>query len=94
MWNSHGQWERHIERGQTIIPRLTEELIAQSRVIARGRRIRDLERLLKKYGGIPSMWTKKSSPTVEIGRERYEYHWYEHQGIGRFEVKKKKVRDV
>jgi len=40
------------------------------------------------------MWTKKSSPAVEFRGEKYEYHWYEHHGIGRFEVKKKKVRDV
>jgi len=40
------------------------------------------------------MWTKRSSPVVEIGGEEYEYHWYEHHGIGRFEVKKRKVTDV
>lgn len=40
------------------------------------------------------MWTKKSSPVVEIGGGKYEYHWYEHHGLGKFEVKKKKVRDV
>jgi len=40
------------------------------------------------------MWVKKSSPAVEIGGEWYEYHWYEHQGIGRFEIKTKKVRDL
>jgi len=40
------------------------------------------------------MWSKKSSPTVEVGGDMYEYHWYEHHGIGRFEVKIKKVRDL
>ena len=74
-------------------PELTNELIARSRMIAKGRRIRDLKRLLRDYGGKPSMWTKKSSPPVEIGGELYEYHWYEHHGIGRFEVKLKKVTD-
>lgn len=39
------------------------------------------------------MWTKKSSPTVEFDGEVYEYHWYEHHGIGRFEIKKKKVSE-
>ena len=40
------------------------------------------------------MWTKKSSPQIEIEGEIYEYHWYEHHGIGRFEIKKKKVSDL
>jgi len=40
-------------------------MIAQSRVIAKGRRIRDLPRLAEKYGGTPSKWTKKSSPVFE-----------------------------
>jgi hypothetical protein len=38
------------------------------------------------------MWTKKSSPTVEIDGDLYEFHWYEHHGIGRFEIKRKKVK--
>jgi hypothetical protein len=62
-------------------------------VIARGRGIHDLPRLLQEYGGKPSMWVKKSSPAVEIVGEWYEYHWYEHPGIGRFGIKRKKVRD-
>jgi hypothetical protein len=53
-----------------------------------------LERLIREYGGKPSAWTKKSSPAVEIGGEKYEYHWYEHHGIGRFEIARKKVRDI
>jgi len=83
-----------MKRGPADTPGLTKELIAQSRVIARGRRIRDLERLIRKYGGKPSMWTKKSSPAVQIQGDSYEYHWYEHPGIGRFEIKRKKVRDL
>jgi hypothetical protein len=75
-------------------PELTRELIARSRVIAKGRGIRDLDRLVRKHGGKPSMWTKKSSPPVEMGGNVYEYHWYEHHGIGRFEVKIKKVTDL
>jgi len=66
-------------------------MIAQSRVIAKGRRICDLNRLIKTYGGIPSKWLKKSSPSFEINGDQYEYHWYEPTGIGRFEIKLKKV---
>ena len=83
-----------IEERQTHIPKLTKELIARSRVIARGRGIRDLARLVSGHGGKSSLWTKKSSPAVEIEGELYEYHWQEHQGIGRFEIKLKKVRDL
>jgi hypothetical protein len=73
---------------------LTKEHIARSRVIAKGRGIRDLKRLIQDYGGKSSMWTKKSSPPIEIDGDVYEYHWYEHHGIGRFEVKIQKVRDL
>jgi hypothetical protein len=45
---------------------LTKELIAQSRVIAKGRGIRDLKRLLREYGGEPPIRTKKSNPQVEV----------------------------
>lgn len=76
------------------VPELTKELIAHSRVIAKGRGIRDLKRLIQDYGGKPSTWTKKSSPPVEIEGDMYEYHWYEHHGIGRFEIKLKRARDL
>jgi len=66
-------------------------MIAQARVIARGNRIRDVRRLVATYGGKPSGWVKKSSPRFEIGGLQYEFHWYEHPGIGRVEVKQKQV---
>ncbi len=66
-------------------------LISQSRVIAKGRRIRDVSRLVRQYGGRVAGWVKKSSPVVIIQGIHYEYHWYEHAGVGRFEVKQKRV---
>jgi len=66
-------------------------MFAQSRVIAKGRRIRDLKRLLETYGGTPSKWVKKSSPPIEISGDFYEYHWYEHPKMGRVDIKKVKV---
>jgi hypothetical protein len=36
-------------------------------------------------------WAKKSSPRFEIGKGQYEYHWYEHPGIGCVEIKLKQV---
>jgi hypothetical protein len=35
---------------------------------------------------------KKSSPQFEVGGEHYEYHWYEHPEIGRFETKQLRVK--
>ncbi len=66
-------------------------MIAQSRVIAKGQKIRDLQRLLLDYGGLPYKWIKKSSPSFDINGNMYEYHWYEHHGLGIFEIKRKKV---
>jgi hypothetical protein len=74
--------------------KLTRRLISQSRVMARGKRIRDVQRLVDTYGGRKSGWVKKSSPRVEIGGHQYEYHWYEHPSIGRVELKRKRVNNV
>lgn len=67
-------------------------MLAQSRVVAKGKRIRDVQRLVSTYGGAPSRWVKKSSPRFEVGGIEYEYHWYEHPGIRRVELKRKQVR--
>ena len=34
---------------------------------------------------------KRSSPFFEIAGQRFEYHWYEHPGIGKVELKRKQV---
>ncbi len=68
-------------------PELTREQLSQSRVIARGRGIRDIHRLLQEYGGTVKGWIKKSSPPMTIEGRAAEIHWYEHHGIGRCEEK-------
>ena len=73
------------------IPQLTSRILAQSRVIAKGKRIRDVRRLVETYGGKASTWVKKSSPRFEMGVHQYEYHWYEHPGIGRVELKRRQI---
>ena len=78
------------ERARTI-EQLTPRMLAQSRVIAKGNRIRDVQRLVTTYGGKRSTWVKKSSPPFTVGCHYYEYHWYEHPGIGRVELKRKRV---
>lgn len=70
---------------------LTREMLAQSRVIAKGNRIRDVQRLVESYGGRRVGWIKKSSPPVTENGVIYEYHWYEHHGLGRFEVRRKRA---
>ena len=60
--------------------------------IAVGRRIRDLPRIRKRYGG--GRWRKmKGVATIRLrnGRvRRAELHWYEAHGIGRMEMKRKR----
>lgn len=73
------------------ISKLTPRMISQSRVISKGNRIRDVQRLVDTYGGRRSKWVKKSSPRFEMGSHHYEYHWYEHPGIGRVKLKRKRV---
>lgn len=70
-------------------PKLTKQQLAQSRIIAKGMKIKEINRLLKEYGGTAKKWVKKSSqPFMAEGRFA-EVHWYEHQGIGRVEEKVK-----
>jgi hypothetical protein len=71
--------------------KLTRRILSQSRVIAKGKQIRDVKRLVAQYGGRPSKWIKKSSPQIDFASKRIEYHWYEHTGIGRFEVKEVQI---
>lgn len=71
--------------------KLTRRILSQSRVIARGRHIREVKRLVAQYGGRASKWVKKSGPPIEIAGKKIEHHWYEHPGIGRFEVKEVRI---
>ncbi|MBI3698620.1 MAG: hypothetical protein HY238_27750 [Acidobacteria bacterium] len=70
---------------------LSRRTLAQARVIAKGKRIRDVRRLVARYGGRPSQWVKKGSPPFEVAGQHFEYHWYEHPGIGKVELKRKQV---
>lgn len=54
--------------------KLSRRTLAQARVIAKGKRIRDVRRLVVRYGGRESKWVKKSTPAFEIGGEYFEYH--------------------
>jgi hypothetical protein len=66
-------------------------MLSQARVIAKGKRIRDIRRLVAQYGGRASKWVKKSSPRIEVEGEYFEIHWYEHPELGRVEEKQVRV---
>ncbi len=70
---------------------LSRTMLSNARVIAKGQRVRDVQRLVAQYGGRASRWVKKSSPQFEVAGARFEYHWYEHHGIGRFETRQVRV---
>ena len=90
---SNGYTRIMADRDHTLA-RLTSRMLSQSRVIAKGNRIRDVQRLVETYGGKASQWVKKNSPRFEIGRYQYEYHWYEHRGLERVEVKRQRVQAI
>jgi hypothetical protein len=64
---------------------------APPRAIAKGNRIREVQRLVQRHGGKSSKWIKMSSPRFHAEDYQYEYRWYEHPGIGRVEIKCKRV---
>lgn len=82
-----GKKEKKEEPGVT----LSRKMLSDARVIAKGQRIRDVQRLVAQYGGRASRWVKKSSPQFEVAGARFEYHWYEHHGVGRFETRQVRV---
>jgi hypothetical protein len=67
--------------------------IVDVRIIAVGRSIREIERLKKAHGR--GRWRKlKGSAVIELpdGVVRHaELHWYEAHGVGRREIKVKRV---
>jgi hypothetical protein len=71
--------------------RITNSII-EIEVIAKGRQIRELRRLIKAHG--KGRWRKlKGIATIELpdGRIRKaEIHWYEAHGLGKKEIKIKR----
>jgi hypothetical protein len=64
-------------------------------VIAKGRAIHDLKRLIKKYG--KGKWRKmKGNASVQLANDEVRYaeiHWYEAHGIGKRKFKIKRFLD-
>ncbi len=67
--------------------------IAGATTFATGRSIRELNRLRRVYG--PGRWRKRKGFAVvrfDDGTERWaELHWYEATGVGRKEMKIKRI---
>ena len=70
--------------------------VVDPETIAIGRRIRELSRLRRIYG--PGRWRKrKGIARVQFDDGtivRAEVHWYEASGVGRKELKIKRILDV
>jgi len=47
-------------------------MLSQGQVIAKGKRIRNVQRLVAQHGGRTSQWVKKSSSQFEVAGERFE----------------------
>jgi hypothetical protein len=47
-------------------------MLSQARVIAKGKRIRNIQRLVAEYGGRASQWVKKSGPQFEVSGEYFD----------------------
>ena len=71
------------------------EDITDVEIIAKGKGIRTLDRLRKKYG--PGSWRKMKGKTrvrLSNGRvRRAEVHWYEAHGVGKHDFKIKRFLD-
>jgi len=69
--------------------------ITDVEIIAKGRAIRDIDRVRRKYG--PGKWRKlKGRATVRLENgsiRNAEIHWYEAHGIGRKRFKIKQFLD-
>ena len=65
-------------------PNFTPEMLCRSQVIARGKKIRKIDVLLARFGGTRKNWVKKKGRDAQ----GQEWHWYEHQGIGRVGAKR------
>ncbi|MFP4355262.1 MAG: polymorphic toxin-type HINT domain-containing protein [Phycisphaerae bacterium] len=72
-------------QGNCDLPRLTKGMRAKQRVIAKGRKIREVDGLVEQYGGRASDWKKYKS----WDSNGQEWHWYERPGSGPVKMKPK-----
>jgi len=66
-------------------PKWTRKMLSESEIIAQGYNIREVDDLVRIYGGNPNGW-KKMKGWDEYGQE---WHWYYHPDVGRVKVKPK-----
>jgi hypothetical protein len=68
-------------------PKLTKEMISQSRIIAKGNNIREVGKLVNKFGGKAKDWVKKSTSVINVDGKDAEIHWYENKAVGKVKIK-------
>lgn len=71
---------------------LNEFMLPLAKVMAKGRRVREVESLANAYGGQVSEWAKKRGPVFIFEDEAFEFHWYERPGL-RIEIEPRKVNE-
>jgi hypothetical protein len=68
--------------------------ISHIEIIARGKEIREINRLCKTYGGKRKHWRKlKGIATIKLSNgnvRKAEVHWYEAHAVGKKEIKVKR----
>lgn len=79
-----GSWWRENE-GMGVGFRGIRSTQPTTKVIAQGRNIREVENLVREFGGDIKGW-KKMKGWDEYGQE---WHWYYHPNVGRVKIKPK-----
>ena len=78
-----GEAEVWVHNGDCWNGEFTSEMGSRAEVIAKGRKIRKVDELVRQYGGRARNWKKKKTWDASGN----EIHYYEHPGIGRVGTK-------
>jgi len=70
-------------------PIFTRHIASEVRVIARGKGIKKIKELLRRFGGTKDGW-RKMKGVDEFGQD---WHWYQHHGKGRVGMKRAGEKD-
>lgn len=84
-------WLRKNPEFQRPYSQLRASLERPHRVIATGKRIKDIDRVVKAYKGKEHEWRKISSRSVKVGKAKLEIHAYKNIRTGKIVEAKPKV---
>jgi RHS repeat-associated protein len=71
--------------GSSLSPDWNKTMLSEAEIIAQGRNIREVQNLVKQFGGDVKGW-KKMKGWDANGQE---WHWYYHPDVGRVKIKQK-----